>query len=409
MFSKTFYFFALCLALPLITIPLTTISLSAPLFFLLFIHIIGEPAKASLRQYRVWIILAVAMWAGILISTIANGLLSGSIDLVQGGLQTVFRYLYWFIVFVVAMFIASRENILRSTVIVLGVGIFALALFRIGEVMVYGNLGAWTGTKLLPQNTYGFLFSMFSPCLLFLAISKRYWLLGIGGYATVLMAVGANGSRGSWVAIAIGIFVILLILAVYRSRAFVGALLLGATLVAVLALSSADIPDLPRVVEQRFESLDALERDKSYLVRQVMNQKSLRLFAESPIIGVGASRFRESDVPLDVPYLLSGSFTFYRSSAHNSYLGFLAENGLLGALPFAILLILLLVGGARAAVFSVARRDYLALFVFTSFVQMSVHMWAINSLTNTGNWFLYGLVGATIGIHRQRQRDGEKT
>ena len=80
-----------------------------------------------------------------------------------------------------------------------------------------------------------------------------------------------------------------------------------------------------------------------------MVQKGLKLFEESPIIGVGASRFRKESVELE----LSGVFRFYsqssfdRKSAHNSYVGFLAESGLIGSIPLLVLILMLAFQGVN--------------------------------------------------------------
>jgi len=158
-------------------------------------------------------------------------------------------------------------------------------------------------------------------------------------------------------------------------------------------------------VVDRFNTLQNLEQEKSYMIRQLMIQKGERLFLQSPIIGVGVGRFTKSSVPLDIPQVLSyaGQQHFDVKSSHNSYLDLLAESGLAGAVPFAILLIILSWRGAKSVIRSSRNNRFWILASFLGFVQMSIHMWAIASLTNTANWFIYGLAAAAIVVSNRKE------
>jgi len=76
---------------------------------------------------------------------------------------------------------------------------------------------------------------------------------------------------------------------------------------------------------------------------------------------VGAGRFTKSSVPLDIPHVLSyaGQAHFDVKSSHNSYLDFIAESGLLGAIPYAILLIILTWRGGIAAFQKTRKKPFL--------------------------------------------------
>jgi O-antigen ligase len=250
----------------------------------------------------------------------------------------------------------------------------------------------------------GFLFSTFSPFLLYFLLQEKGKRLLLSFFANVLLwgAVAINGSRGSWVAIAVGLGISLILLIRFQPRKFSG-LFVGIVFVgSFLALSLIAIPRVSEAVLSRFYTFQTLETDKSYLIRQLMNQKALRLFKESPIIGVGTARFRIESIPLEIPQVLSYApqAHFDRKSAHNSFLGFLAENGLLASIPLALLLSILSMQGIRAQNYFIHQNNYWALAVFTSFLQMSIHMWGINALANTVCWFVYGMVVAMIVMRK---------
>lgn len=400
-----FYVFALYMALPIIDVPLLGLSLSAPIFFVIALEVFFRPRRAWLRRYRRWVLLAAALWLAIFLSALLNGILSGGVDLDSDGLITIVRYAYWLLVFVVTAYLVSEGGLGPGVSALLGWGAFLLALLRWGEVLLYGNLGAWTGTHLMAQNSYGFIFSTFAPFTFNLLVGSRGRVRWLAALANIVLwgAAAVNGSRGSWVAIGAAVAVQLGLLLFARLRSARLPLLVVLATVALGALVLATPNPVARAVEQRFSTFNNLEEDKSYAIRLLMNQKALALFNESPIIGVGTARFRKESTPLVLPAVLQYAHQDYfdRRSAHNSYLGFLAECGLLGAVPYGLLLLTLALKGGSAAFFLAKRGQYWAAGVYAGFVGMSIHMWVINSLTNSANWMVYGLVAALIIIGRQ--------
>ena len=173
---------------------------------------------------------------------------------------------------------------------------------------------------------------------------KRLFFLGAN--LALWSAAAINGSRGSWIAISAGILVFLLILLLSHPRQ-AGKILVLLILALGAFLSVLFASDrIASAVEGRYATFSSLEEDKSYMIRQLMNQKALRLFEESPIIGIGPGRFMKTSTSRYTKrFILCSQEHFDVKSAHNSYLSFLAENGLLGSLPLVILLILLYFGG----------------------------------------------------------------
>lgn len=401
-----FFLFSLYLVLPIIDVPLMGLSISAPIFFFITIFCLLKPPFPWFKAYRNWIILAVLIWAGIFIAAAFNGLLSGGVDINSDGVKTVIRYAYWLLVFVITVFFASQGNFLPKVTELLGWGAMVLALLRWGEVLVYGNIGAWTGTHLLSQNAYGIQFSTFSPFLLILMLRYQGKKRVIAAVGNVLLwsAVAINGSRSSWVTIGIGFVLFLFFLVQAHSKKVIRFVFFLALIIGIAAALISTVPKFSEAFVSRFNTFENLDTDKSYAIRQLMNQKSLKLFANSPIIGVGAARFRLESVPLEIPAVLSYASQehFDVKSSHNSYLSFLAENGLAGSVPFVILLGILGIKGFVQTRNFVKMNQYWALAIFLGFVQMSIHMWTLASLTNTSNWFIYGLVGAMIMVGKNQ-------
>lgn len=395
-----FFIFTLYLVIPVIDIPLLGLSLSAPMFFFIAVVCIFTPPHPWFKKYSKWILLAVLTWFGIFISTTANGLVSLGVNIDNEGVITLIRYLYWILVFVITAYFANQDTVLETVATILAWSILLLALLRWGEVILYNNAGAWTGTHLMTQNSYGFQFSTFSPFILIKIFQQRggkkiFWILAM---LVVWSAAAINSSRGSWVAIGIGLAVCLLMFFFSRPRKMLGTFLIILVFAGVGMILWNMIPEAAEAIEERASSFQSLGEDKSYVIRQVMVQKGLRLFQESPIIGVGANRFTMTWTDLEIPDLLATRSIqeFETKNSHNSYIQFLAEFGLVGSIPFGLLLLILVFSGFKTSRKSIIRNNLIPLAFFLSFIQMSIHMWVITALTGTITWFIYGLMAAVI-------------
>ena len=403
------FIFTLYLVLPLVEVPLLGLSISAPIFFFIALYCILKPPQPWPTAIRKWILLAVLIWSGIVISTLINGLLRSGSGMDAESWTLLIQNAFWLLTFVITAYFASRTNILERTAKLLGWAVFALALVRLFEAFIWGAINTYeSATRLLPQNSYGFLFSTFFPFLLVsvFAIKGGNRFLPIMRVLITGFAVVINGSRSSWISVAAGIVFFALLLLFLRQRK-VGMTIFLLSLLVVSVIYGLNLLPEPfyLAINQRASTFQNLEQDKSYVFRELMVQKGLKLFEESPIIGVGASRFRKESVVLE----LSGVFKFYeqssfdRKSAHNSYVGFLAESGLIGSLPLLVLILMLAFNGLKAAVSHARREDLWAISVMASFVGMSIHMWTISALAGTVTWFAYGLVAALITVENRHR------
>ena len=411
-FSEWLYLFiVIYLVVPLIDIPLLGLSLSAPMFFFVAVEVVRKLRSISLRPFRVYITLASLIWIGVALSALLNGLRSGGIAFDRDSILAIVRYAYWLLFFVVSVIFITRSGLTRKIVNILGAGIFLIALLRLIEVVLYGNVGAWSGTRFFSQNSYGIMFSTFAPfCFSFLLTwkARRRWLAVLMAVA-LLAAILVNGSRGSWIGVGIGSAAMMGVMVIGRPRSFMR-WLIGFGVLAALAWTLLSVwQPLNDAVQSRYSTFGRLDADKSFAIRQLMNQKSWRLFLENPVLGVGPYRFRKESTELELPSILAYADQSYfdKKSAHNSYLSFLAETGLAGSVPYGLLIVVLAVRGFVSSVHLAKREIYFGAAVLASFVGMSLHMWALSSLTNTVTWFIYALV-AVIIVVSQRIIDASK-
>ncbi len=397
------------LVTPLLDVPLWGISWSTPALLLVAGEVFLRSPGPQGLAYSGWIALAGLVWGGQFLSLLGN-VFAGEITAVSStDLAWLLRYGLWMTVFVLTVMLVSQPRLGPRVVTVLALAVLALAAVRWLDVLFYGTTGAGNSV-LLTQNKYGWGFSVFMPFAVFLAFTLQGWLRRgmFLGLMAALVAVALNGSRSSWIAVVVGAALTLSWLLLTAGRGQLGKLLLGLGVLTLCAVATAFVlpESLQGPVKQRAQTLRRLDRDKPFLVRQLMAQKAARLFDGSPMFGVGPGRFRTTSVPLDVPSALRHRTQdqYNRRSAHNAYAALLAETGLVGTLPFAVLALVLLAGGGRAAWRHSRRGELWAIPVYAGFVGMSLHLWSLSGLTGTAAWFVMGLVAALMQREAQESR-----
>lgn len=403
-----FYAFGLYLVLPLVDIPLLGLSISAPLFFVIAATVIFKPVKLWFKEHQGWIILSLSIWLAVALSTIINEMLPGG-TFNRRGMISLLQYAYWLLVFVISGYLFRDGEIRRKISRLFAIAIFVLACLRWYEAIFQGKMGAWAGTNFMTENNYGFHFSVFSPFLYFQIFDKdrsKKWLWIVASII-LLGAAAINGSRGSWVAIAIGVgFTVAGFLMTNPKKAINAMFIIVViTLVGYIIMSLS--PAISNAVNNRFQSMMNLEEDKTYVVRKVLVRKGLTLFEESPLIGVGSARFAQERVELELPELLqyADREAIEKKSSHNSYIQFLAEFGLIGSIPFGVMLFYLFIRGLILSFKEVMEGKFEILIFFVAFIQMSVHMYVISSITGTLAWVVYGsIVGILIDHDHKRLR-----
>lgn len=406
-----FMLFVLYMTLPIIDVPLLSLSASAPIFFFITLQVFFRSSGVWIRGYFKWVLLVVLIWIGIFVSAIANGFTSGGTHIDTGTWVALAQYAYWFLTFVVSVYLMSTQARLAERVALgVAVGVMVLGILRLGEAVFGGAIGAWMNLSVMTQNSYGIQFSMFFPVLLSFTYTKEKQRFAIAGALILLLAMLINGSRSNWIASVIStfVFVVLLVLAQRKASRI---LIVFLALAMLVGFSTLFIPKIVvNTFEQRFSTLGRLEQDKSYAIRQLMVQKGIGLYKSSPWVGVGISRWRKESVPLVVPKILGYYPQSYYDvkSSHNSYVSHLAESGLVGTIPLGIFLLILIVYGYRYAIVLGKEGQIWAIGFYAGFIGMSIHLWALSGLTGTVTWFVYALVAVVIVLGRDQARKEKK-
>ncbi len=409
--SWLFLVFAGYSAVPFIDIPVVGLSLSAPIFYFIAVEIFFKPKKGMRTGNGQWGRLAILLWFGIMLAGFLNGLISEGSYFDKQCFLALLRYTYWIMVFWITALMVSAKDLGSKVSGVLAVLIVGLACLRWYEGVFYGSIGAWTRLRFMTQNNYGMLFSCFGilPLAFGLAGKGKYKIWSFLGVFLIWGAVIINGSRTSWITMSAGVIVCLFVYMkafAHKGRAIMKGLLvavfLGALSAAGYVLSPASVKES---FQHRFSTFKTLDEDKSYQIRKLMVQKAVKIFKRNPLAGCGPGAFRKTNVDLEIPRVLQYEKADYfnAKSSHNSYAQFLAEAGLLGAIPFGLLLLGLIIKGLRASIELTREGCFWAMGFYASTVMMSIHLWSISALYNTATWMIYGMITGVIILARKRK------
>ena len=403
--TRTSYYlfiaFVAYLVLPLFDIPLVNLSPSAVLIGLVALEVFFRHKDRGLQQFTGWFVLAYFMWLAFVVSIVGNAL-TGAISPSMSDVLNLLRMTFWLITFLATMLIMSRISLgqLRRIMMVIGLCALLLGAMRLYEGVAFARWGAGS-SAILTQNTYGILFSTFTPFAVALPFMLKGWFgrVSVFGITLLLVAIIVNGSRSAWIVVSLGLLIFTLLYILTQPKRVGKIIGLGLGLITMALFFLAVMPiEIIETVSDRFVTLESVEDDKSVGIREAMVQKGLELFERSPLIGVGSGYFTRTYIEFDVPDVVSYASlnSLNRRSSHNSYVRLLAETGVVGALVFAVFLIALLVRGAQSALRLASKDQVWAIAVFAGFIGLTIHLWTIDSLSNTSTWFIYGLVAAMI-------------
>ncbi|MFH1686880.1 MAG: O-antigen ligase family protein [bacterium] len=169
------------------------------------------------------------------------------------------------------------------------------------------------------------------------------WKRGVA-WAGVCLVIGAaiiaSGSRGTMLAVALGVPVLVWASARGRGSIRSGSILKIVTplalLIGVTVLLRDSLLAYPvERIEQMFESVSGAQG--SIALRLVLWTAAIKAFAAHPLTGIGIGNFRVVDLALPTQHMGSVWYYIRGMSAHNSFLHYLAETGVPGAVALAFL------------------------------------------------------------------------
>lgn len=238
----------------------------------------------------------------------------------------------------------------------------SINMLEISKYLFWGIVTAFVCFYFLPEikirtgligivtrpNRNGVIYS----CLAVIPFSFYYIQAKLGHKATIFFLIAFNlgiifteGRSGTIVFLFETLLIVQIIFPLAKSAFKVimlcGLLLYGVTSIPIvqpLLMSFANViePANPRVADLiRGENSGNLEEDRSWLIRLVMIEKAMELYDKYPIFGVGVNHFKAMDGSLrmarfNIRLQKYDNEGLNETSAHNSYIMILAENGLWG-------------------------------------------------------------------------------
>lgn len=395
------------LSAPVLVIPLINVSYSAPIMYLLFIETIRRFGGLKVGRVPRLTALLTLFWLALFLSFALN-VFSGEIfSDVKPTLVILVKYAYWCVISLLSFRLLSNTDLPVKVIYSFCFGITFLGIIVLVEYIGLGGLlrSGWSAVTRLSQNGYGWQFSAFTPFLFFpMFASRNKWKwLSLIGFSIVLLAEIINGSRSSWITTSIGISVFIALFSISFPKKIPELWIFGLIFVIVITTFALLPKRHQERVYHRAHTFQMLERDKSFQIRKLTTIKGWQLFLENPIYGVGPKRFIKESPDIALPNFVrsTGRTKFEKKSSHNSYTMILAETGLLGSIPFALIIIWLATSGLKATLFLARNGEIWSLSLYTSFVCMNIHLWTLAGITLTAPWFIYGFTAAMIYRHKK--------
>ena len=137
---------------------------------------------------------------------------------------------------------------------------------------------------------------------------------------------------------------------------------------------------------------NVMERDKSWLIRELMWQQGKKTFAEHPFFGVGPGNFTRYYIGLDIvkvsKWLHSTEKNYNARSSQNTYLLILAEDGIFA---FVSILLVFFIVAWRGFFYVKTLRNNAEIYVYIPFIALLLYGFILGTIQGSLFWFLLGL------------------
>jgi O-antigen ligase len=370
--------------------------------FFVMISFYMTASKYSVKLFRVGSSMSIAaalMAIAVIVSVVGAQIKLGH-DFFINTLEVLPNYIYWSTLVIGIGNIAFKvTNIERLYKAIFWGTIFTIFSYHLlspllGFLPIYRNPS---------QNSFAFTLIIFGPIATsYLHNFKKNTLLTVSFIVLATIAGFLSGSRSGSLLTLLGCFSVLAINSWINMTivSFMGIFLFFA---APQILENPSVKNTIRGLNERtytllYETEETLETDRSYLTRLALIEKGMSIFKEHPITGVGVGNFTKVtfDIQFDFEggqYLESKEETIAKgTSAHNSYINFLSEGGLLLLLPIIYLMFYPIFYFITR--FNRIKGEEQAMFI--GVIVMCIHSWFISGMLNVYAWFLLAIVNSYI-------------
>ena len=251
----------------------------------------------------------------------------------------------------------------------------------------------------IPRNTFAYFMVISAPLALYYTYKKYSFLKNIFISLILLFFTAISQSRTGTGLVFAEVVILMASARPYIKKRIIILSLMLLPLLGVMGTNMHSVRETAAEIIEPINPRMALmikdpERlntlDKSWLIRKLMVQKGLRLFKEHPFLGIGLGHFKYYWTYLDIQsdQLYMGLESYNRRSSHNSYIKTLAESGIFALLSLVSLQLLIIFKGFK---YLMQMKFSANLFIYLSFVGMSIYWYVISAITGAIPWFIMGL------------------
>lgn len=380
------------------------------LYFYLFLYLLWKTYKRvgySVETSKFTLLLLISWIFGVISTAFHPPLEAGDYSSMRTVTMTI-RYAYWFTIGAFFYTWIKKMDLLQiSKWITFGylcqvVGFYLLPL----DV----DVGLISFNASLTRNSFVFNSIIFSGFLYFYIISRYGKNLSLWVSIFILLnLLLTNGRAGAIVGLLIVIVNSAVLTPALRSFAkmsVIVAILLS--LSGVLNESNLNrfgliIAPIAESLNPRFGSLlrgegeGNLDFDKSWLIRELMIDKTIEILGKFPFLGIGYSHFTNYEAELDelsdpkYARLRNHSIEYYNTrTPHNSYANHFVESGIIGGVILIVLIFPIIwwfgVQFWQGNLFL----NSLYIVIITGFIGSIIHAYGIAAFTGANFWFMLG-------------------
>jgi hypothetical protein len=378
-------------------------------FYFTLLYMFSLRRVDGVRLFRVNSFLsfnAIILVLGAAASTVGAGINQGK-DFFMNSIIILPNYLYWGVLIIILGNTALKISGLLAIYKVFFWGL-------ISSIITYYFLSPLLSGipifRSVTPNNFSFILILFSPvATAYLHYTYRNTFFTSILIIIITLAGFLSGSRSGSILALTGAFVTLSLNSWLRMilTIFTGIFILIAAPQVIESPSvKASIKNLnERTYDLIYSTDETLTTDRSYLTRLAMIEKGLNIFEEHPIEGVGVNNFTkvagEIDFNFEGAEYIEGKEEILSEgiSAHNSYISFLAEGGLLLFIP----MILMILFPLFYFIFNFNNIIGYEKAIFISILFMAIHSWFISGLLNVFAWFVLGIANSYI-IHKKQHK-----
>lgn len=370
--------------------------------FFVMISFYATASRYSVKLFRVgssMSIAAILMGIAAVISTIGAEIKLGH-EYFLNTLSVLPNYIYWATLIIgignIAFKVTTIDRIYRA--IFWGTVFTILSYHLLSPIL--GVLPIYRDPS---PNSFAFTLIIFSPIATsYLHHKKKNLLYTVSFILLVTIAGFMSGSRSGSLLTLLGCFSVLAINS-WLNMIMVSFLGLFLYVAAPQILENPGVKNTIRGLNERtytliYDTEETLETDRSYLTRLALIEKGMSIFKEHPITGVGIGNFTK--VTFDIQFDFEGGQYLENkedsiatgTSAHNSYINFLSEGGILLLIPILYLMFYPIV----YFITRFGRINGPDQAMFIGVIVMCIHSWFISGMLNVYAWFLLALVNSYI-------------